>query len=459
MHIPDDPLYYEKFYFTPGDLGFRAFDTACGRIGTLVCWDQWYPEAARLTALAGADVLFYPTAIGWHPSEKAEYGAAQASAWQTIQRAHAIANGVYVAAVNRVGHETLAGVGGDGLEFWGGSFVADPFGQVIAEASRDQGRDADRHLRSQAPGDGPPPLAVPARPPHRRLRRDHAPAHRRMKRARSRSPAAKAPIRRRPRSASACRPSGSRTPPPGSPGRTSRATGRASCPRSTGSTARWSATWPSASACASWCRPPPSRSARATCSGASASIASACSCSPRRPTAAGRATTARSSSPTATARSPSPTGASTAGRSTPNHKRDDAVNDRIVRKRPACASGSRPRAIGKRVARVVLEGGAIDVNGSGHAAGDRGVPAGRDGAGAQPGPRRARSWRACSRAHLGVRKVLWLGRGIAGDDTHGHVDDLARFVDETHGRRRAGERPRRRRTTSRCARTARASSA
>ena len=138
MHIPDDPLYYEKFYFTPGDLGFRAFDTACGRIGTLVCWDQWYPEAARLTALAGADVLFYPTAIGWHPSEKAEYGAGQASAWQTAQRAHAIANGVYVAAVNRVGHERPAGVAGDGIEFWGGSFVADPFGQIIAEASRDK---------------------------------------------------------------------------------------------------------------------------------------------------------------------------------------------------------------------------------------------------------------------------------------------------------------------------------
>jgi len=138
MHIPDDPLFYEKFYFTPGDLGFRAFDTACGRIGTLVCWDQWYPEAARLTALAGADVLFYPTAIGWHPSEKAEFGAGQASAWQIAQRAHAIANGVYVAAVNRVGYEKPAGVAGDGLEFWGGSFVADPFGQVLAEASRDK---------------------------------------------------------------------------------------------------------------------------------------------------------------------------------------------------------------------------------------------------------------------------------------------------------------------------------
>ena len=138
MHIPDDPLYYEKFYFTPGDLGFRAFDTACGRIGTLICWDQWYPEAARLTALAGADLLLYPTAIGWHPSEKAQFGAAQAAAWQTAQRAHAIASGVYVAAVNRVGHEKSPGATGSGIEFWGGSFVADPFGVVVAEASRTQ---------------------------------------------------------------------------------------------------------------------------------------------------------------------------------------------------------------------------------------------------------------------------------------------------------------------------------
>jgi N-carbamoylputrescine amidase len=132
MHIPDDPLYYEKFYFTPGDLGFLAFDTHAGRVGTLVCWDQWYPEGARLTALAGAEVLFYPTAIGWHPSEKAEHGASQRAAWQTIQRAHAIANGVYVVAVNRVGHE---GPADGGLEFWGTSFVADPFGVTLAEAS------------------------------------------------------------------------------------------------------------------------------------------------------------------------------------------------------------------------------------------------------------------------------------------------------------------------------------
>ncbi len=138
MHIPDDPAYYEKFYFTPGDLGFRAFDTHVGRIGTLVCWDQWYPEAARLTALQGANVLFYPTAIGWHPKEKATHGAEQLDAWRTVQRGHAIANGCYVAAVNRVGHERPAGTDGDGIEFWGSSFLADPFGAIVAEAPRDR---------------------------------------------------------------------------------------------------------------------------------------------------------------------------------------------------------------------------------------------------------------------------------------------------------------------------------
>ncbi len=135
MHIPDDPLYFEKFYFTPGDLGFRTFDTRYGKIAALICWDQWYPEAARLAALGGADVLFYPTAIGWHPAEKQQYGAAQHDAWRTIQRSHAIANGIYVAAVNRVGFE---GPPDRGLEFWGASFVADPFGQVVAEASHDR---------------------------------------------------------------------------------------------------------------------------------------------------------------------------------------------------------------------------------------------------------------------------------------------------------------------------------
>jgi len=151
MHIPDDPLYYEKFYFTPGDLGFSAFATSHGDIGTLVCWDQWYPEAARLTALHGAQTIFYPTAIGWHPSEKAEFGEAQHSAWQTMQRAHAIANGVFVCAVNRVGHEhgdvvhdgvSIPGLGdhtpASGLEFWGGSFIADPFGRVLAQASHEK---------------------------------------------------------------------------------------------------------------------------------------------------------------------------------------------------------------------------------------------------------------------------------------------------------------------------------
>jgi N-carbamoylputrescine amidase len=137
MHIPDDPAFYEKFYFTPGDLGFRAIDTAKGKIGTLICWDQWYPEGARLTALQGAVVLFYPTAIGWHPHEKAEHGVPQRDAWRTIQRGHAIANGVYVAVVNRVGHE-IPPEGGPGLEFWGSSFVADPFGVVVAEASTDR---------------------------------------------------------------------------------------------------------------------------------------------------------------------------------------------------------------------------------------------------------------------------------------------------------------------------------
>jgi N-carbamoylputrescine amidase len=134
MHIPDDPAYYEKFYFTPGDLGFRAFDTQVGRIATLICWDQWYPEGARLAALQGPSILFYPTAIGWHPAEKEPFGTAQRDAWRTIQRGHAIANGVYVAAVNRVGLEKTAAASA-GLEFWGSTFICDPFGVVLAEAS------------------------------------------------------------------------------------------------------------------------------------------------------------------------------------------------------------------------------------------------------------------------------------------------------------------------------------
>jgi N-carbamoylputrescine amidase len=136
MHIPDDPLFYEKFYFTPGDLGFRAWRTRYGRLGVLICWDQWYPEAARLTALQGAEILLYPTAIGWHPKEKAEYGVNQHLAWETIQRSHAVANGCYVAAVNRIGLETP--IGGDGLEFWGQSFVAGTSGQLLAKASPDR---------------------------------------------------------------------------------------------------------------------------------------------------------------------------------------------------------------------------------------------------------------------------------------------------------------------------------
>lgn len=136
MHIPDDPGFYEKYYFTPGDLGFKVWDTAVGRIGVLICWDQWFPEAARLTAMMGAKVLFYPTAIGWLPSEKAAAGAAQHASWETIQRAHAIANGCYVAAVNRTGHEAPAG--GEGIEFWGQSFVADPSGQIVTKAPSDR---------------------------------------------------------------------------------------------------------------------------------------------------------------------------------------------------------------------------------------------------------------------------------------------------------------------------------
>ncbi len=136
MHIPDDPAYYEKFYFTPGDRGFQAIKTTHATVGPLICWDQWYPEAARMTALQGAEILFYPTAIGWHPKERSEEGHAQREAWMTIQRSHAIANGVFVVAVNRVGHEAPAG--GDGLEFWGSSFVCDPFGVVLAQAPVDK---------------------------------------------------------------------------------------------------------------------------------------------------------------------------------------------------------------------------------------------------------------------------------------------------------------------------------
>jgi N-carbamoylputrescine amidase len=138
MHIPDDPLYYEKFYFTPGDLGFLNFDTKYARIGVQICWDQWYPEGSRLTAMQGAQLIFYPTSIGWHPHEKVAMGAAQLDSWKTIQRAHAIANGCFVAVVNRVGYEGRPEKGDPGIEFWGNSFVADPAGQMLAEGSNDK---------------------------------------------------------------------------------------------------------------------------------------------------------------------------------------------------------------------------------------------------------------------------------------------------------------------------------
>ena len=137
MHIPDDPAYYEKYYFTPGDLGFKTFNTKFGKVGTLICWDQWYPEGARITALQGASVLFYPTAIGWHPAEKERYGAAQKDSWITIQRSHAIANGVYVASANRIGWEKPM-PNTDGIQFWGSSFICDPQGVFIAQASEDK---------------------------------------------------------------------------------------------------------------------------------------------------------------------------------------------------------------------------------------------------------------------------------------------------------------------------------
>ena len=136
MHIPDDPLFYEKFYFTPGDLGFKTWKTRYGKLGVLICWDQWFPEGARLTAMQGAEILFYPTAIGWHPSEKAEYGVNQHGAWELIQRSHAVANGCYVAVTNRIGLEKP--IGGDGIEFWGQSFVAGTSGQILSKASPDR---------------------------------------------------------------------------------------------------------------------------------------------------------------------------------------------------------------------------------------------------------------------------------------------------------------------------------
>ena len=188
MHIPDDPLFNEKYYFTPGDghldyhgehageaNGFKVWKTRYATIGVLICWDQWYPEAARITTLLGAEVLFYPTAIGWHPAEKDEWGAAQVEAWRTIQRSHAIANGVYVASPNRIGHEDEPGT--NGITFFGHSFIADPFGRYVAEAG-DEEEIAHRAVRPGADRIGPAQLAVPARPPRRRVRPDPQPLSR-----------------------------------------------------------------------------------------------------------------------------------------------------------------------------------------------------------------------------------------------------------------------------------------
>ena len=188
MHIPDDPLFNEKYYFTPGDghldyhgerpgeaNGFKVWKTRYATIGVLICWDQWYPEAARITTLLGAQILFYPTAIGWHPAEKDEWGRAQVEAWRTIQRSHAIANGVYVASPNRIGHEDEPGT--NGITFFGHSFIADPFGRTRRRGGR-IGGDPDRQVRPGADRNRPAQLAVPARPPGRRLRADPQPVSR-----------------------------------------------------------------------------------------------------------------------------------------------------------------------------------------------------------------------------------------------------------------------------------------
>ena len=247
MHIPDDPLFNEKYYFTPGDAapddrdrrrrrtqasGFRVWKTRYANIGVLICWDQWYPEAARITSLLGADMLFYPTAIGWHPAEKAEWGAAQVDAWRTMQRAHAIANGVFVASPNRVGHEDEPGT--NGIEFFGHSFIADPFGRIIAEAGHRSGRSSSRRAIRADRGHAPQ-LAVPARPPHRRVRADPQPLPRRSKR------------RHRPRTGLPARVGAARAP-PGSRGRITSPTGRASSRRFRGSTRRSRACSPRTSA-------------------------------------------------------------------------------------------------------------------------------------------------------------------------------------------------------------------
>ena len=422
MHIPDDPLFYEKFYFTPGDLGFQAFDT---RFGTdrrrWSAGTSGTPRRARLTALARRRGALLPDRHRLAPGREGEHGAAQRDAWQTMQRGHAIANGCYVAAVNRVGHEP-GPAGQAGLEFWGTSFVCDPFGVVHRRGLDRPGGDPGRRDRPRAHRGGAPQLALPARPAHRRLR-GHRPAVPRV------SPRRDPRSRARPRRP-ACRPcrrSGSRTTRPGSPGRTTSATGRASSRPSRGSTPRSSA------------HVARGESVRLLVEDAAheAKVAEGARPRGRRPRRASSSAASRTdrvwtrdSGPDlrrAARRRGRPIAAlplQRLGQVPGLEERREAARARRAGARRA-APARRARAGGA----VVLEGGAIDVNGQGHAPHHRGVPARSRGPGAQPRLRRARTTRRSSRDSLGAPNVIWLGKGIAGDDTHGHVDDLARFVD------------------------------
>ena len=410
MHIPDDPLFNEKYYFTPGDApGFRVWQTRYATIGVLICWDQWYPEAARITSLMGAQVLFYPTAIGWHPSEQDEWGAAQVDAWRTIQRSHAIANGVYVAAPNRIGHEDEPGT--DGLNFFGRSFIADPFGRYRRRGGRRR-RDPDRALRSGADRDGAPQLAVPARSPHRRLRAD-SPALPRMSRRHSTA------------RAGACRPSGSRTARPGSRGRITSRTGRASSRRFPwvyGEIARVLADFePVEILCHS---EPVYENARRD---------------PREPRACARDHIRLHLVPNDRTwlRDSAPTGVVDAG------GRGDAAQLVVQRAGRSTPTGALDAQVGRAIAEIaqlprveptrpdngapmVLEGGGIEVNGAGLLLVTEewllsGVQVRNPGLTREGYDEAFREW-------LGARKTIWLGEGCAGDDTHGHIDDIARFV-------------------------------